>query len=68
MRSQQVRDQVTPPGGMRQDTQSNYVTYVTEQGELNTDIGMLGQGVGEAESMAGSQQMLSTLTTEETSA
>lgn len=67
MRSQQVRDQVTPPGGMRQDTQSNYVTYVTEQ-ELNTDIGMLGQGVGEAESMAGSQQMLSTLTTEETSA
>lgn len=34
VRSQQVRDQVTPPEGMRQDTQSNYVTYVTEQGTL----------------------------------
>lgn len=68
MRSQQVRDQVTPPGGMRQDTRSNYITYITEQGELNTDIAMLGQGVGEAESLAGNQQMLSTPTSEETSA
>lgn len=28
VRSQQVRDQVTPPGGMRQDTQSMLLTFL----------------------------------------
>ena len=45
-----------------------YVTYVSELGDLNTDTAMLGQGAGEAESVAGSQQMPSTPTREETSA
>ena len=32
---------------MRQDTQSNYVTYVSELGGLNTDTATLGQGAGD---------------------